>query len=82
MKLSWTFYPKGEKAVTLDVVYVPELDKHRLEGGGYLHVDTNTAFVNWDTYRRFDEAAIESRTDAFARLVRLNKYRTDWLISK
>ncbi|QKZ13913.1 hypothetical protein [Spirosoma sp. KUDC1026] len=34
MKLTWTFYPKGQPSVTLTVVYVPGLDGPGLDGPG------------------------------------------------
>lgn len=71
MKLSWTFYPKGEAAITLTVLYVPELDGKALKGGGILDVDQNTAYVDWATYKRFDDASVENRKDAYNRLTRL-----------
>ncbi|GAB3012919.1 hypothetical protein [Spirosoma pulveris] len=72
MKLSWTFYPKGEAAITLTVVYKPELDGMAVGGGGILDVDQNTAYVDWATYKRFDDSSVESRKDAYNRLTRLD----------
>lgn len=70
MKLSWTYYPKGEtQSVTLTVIYVPELDKHNLSQGGFLNDNTNAAYVDWATYRIFDKEDIKARQEAFARLV-------------
>lgn len=71
MKLTWTFYPKNEPSISLEVIYVPELDERELEGGGFLHVASNRAFVNWLTFRRFDDSSVTARKDAFARLVRI-----------
>lgn len=74
MKLTWTFYPKGETAsVTLTVVYMPELDAEHVNSGGYLQEHTNTAYVDWATYKRFDTADVEGRKDAFQRLQPLGK---------
>jgi hypothetical protein len=70
-KLSWTFYPKHEQPVTLEVIYVPALDQHQLPHGGYLNVAINRAYVDWSTYKRFDDASLEGRKDAFQKLVRL-----------
>lgn len=72
-KLSWTFYPKHQQAVTLEVIYVPALDSHRLAHGGYLDVDRNYAYVDWVTYKRFDDASLEGRKDAFQKLMPLSK---------
>ena len=49
MKLTWTFYPKGQPSITLTVVYVPGLDA--VPVAGYLAVDTNTAYVNWANFQ-------------------------------
>lgn len=74
MKLTWTFFPKGEaNSVTLTVVYVPELDSEHLPTGGFLKRETNVAYVDWVTYKRFDSADLEGRRDAFQRLVTLSK---------
>jgi hypothetical protein len=70
MKLTWTFYPKGEtESVTLTVIYIPELDGEKLPSGGFLHQSSNTAFVDWVTYKRFDSSDVAGRRDAFKRLV-------------
>ena len=75
MKLTWTFYPKGEsESITLTVVYVPELDQVNLTNGGYLAINSNTAYVDWNTYKRFDTSDIEGRRDAFRRLVPVEKF--------
>ena len=51
MKFTWTFYPKGEsQSVILTVIYVAELDAHKLSFGDFLVVNSNTAFVDWITY--------------------------------
>ncbi|GAB4045494.1 hypothetical protein [Spirosoma litoris] len=77
MKLTWTFYPKGEtESVTLTVVYIPELDAEKLSSGGFLHENSNTAYVDWQTYKRFDMSDVEGRKDAFRRLTPINKDRT------
>ncbi len=74
MKLTWTFYPKYDtQSVTLTVVYVPELDAENLPTGGFLVVRTNTAYVDWVTYKRFDTADVEGRKDAFKRLVSVDE---------
>ncbi|GAB3947487.1 hypothetical protein GCM10028805_19820 [Spirosoma harenae] len=73
MKLSWTFYPKGEPAsITLTVIYIPDLDTENLPGGGFLHPETNTAFVDWATYKRFDSTDVAGRKDAFQQLTPIN----------
>ncbi|MCE7038831.1 hypothetical protein [Dyadobacter sp. CY312] len=70
MKLTWTFYPKYEKAITLVVNYVPQLDK--TGDWGFLHVELNHAWVSWDCFRSFDKGDVKSKKEAFERLVRLD----------
>ncbi|XBA03189.1 hypothetical protein A6C57_08535 [Fibrella sp. ES10-3-2-2] len=71
MKLTWTFYPQPGVSVSLAVIYVPELDDEKLVSGGFLDTNTNTAYVDWNTYRRFDEADVKNRRDAFQQLTPL-----------
>jgi len=71
MKLTWTFYPKYQDSITLTVVYVPELDNHYLPKGGFLYEPTNTAYVNYDSYRCFDKGDTKMKQDAFGQLVRI-----------
>lgn len=73
MKLTWTFYSKTNQPITLTVVFVPELDQHKLEYGGFLDIESNRAYVDWATFKRFDDASIKVRKDAFERLVRVTK---------
>ena len=73
MKLTWTFYPKPGISVSLTVIYVPELDDEKLQSGGFLDTDSNSAYVDWATYRRFDDADVKGRRDAFQRLTHLAK---------
>ena len=70
MKLTWTFYPKGQPSITLTVVYVPRLDA--VPVAGYLDVDTNTAFVNWATFQMFNSTDQVSKKAVFASLVRMS----------
>ncbi len=71
MKLTWTFYPKYQESITLTVVYIPELDKYHLPKGGFLYEPTNTAYVNYDTYRCFDKGDTKMKQDAFGQLIRI-----------
>jgi 23S rRNA C2498 (ribose-2'-O)-methylase RlmM len=68
MKLTWTFYPKYEPRITLSVVYVPEIDK--TEKWGFLHVESNQAWVCWECFKVFDRGDIKAKKDAFSRLIR------------
>ncbi|GAB4024078.1 hypothetical protein [Spirosoma koreense] len=71
MTLTWTFYPKGQPAVTLTVVYLPALDQQNRASGGFLIVPRNTAYVDWRTYQRFDTSDVQGRKDAFGQLERV-----------
>jgi hypothetical protein len=73
MKLTWTFYSKTNQPITLTVIYVLELDKHKLEYGGFLDTESNRAYVDWATFKRFDDASIKVRKDAFGRLKRVTQ---------
>jgi hypothetical protein len=67
MKLTWTFYPKGQPSITLTVVYVPGLDTVPI--AGYLAVDTNTAYVNWVNFQVFNSTDQVSKKALFGSLV-------------
>lgn len=73
MKLTWTFYSKTHESITLTVIYVLELDRHQLDHGGFLDSESNRAYVDWVTFKRFDDPSVEVRKDAFARLKRISK---------
>ena len=69
MKLTWTFYPKYEKAITLNVLYMPRIDK--TGAWGFLHVESNQAWVSWDCFKCFDRGDIKAKKDAFQRLIKV-----------
>ena len=73
MRLTWTFYPQPGLSVSLTVIYVPELDEEKLASGGFLDTNANRAYVDWKTYRRFDDADVKSRRDAFQQLTPLTE---------
>jgi len=70
MKITWTFYPKFEKAITLSVLYLPRIDK--TGEWGFLHVESNQAWVSWDCFRCFDKGDVNAKKDAFQRLVKID----------
>jgi len=72
MKLTWTFYPKGQPSITLTVVYVPQLDA--FPQAGYLEVDTNTAYVGWTNFRTFDTGDQRTKKELFGSLIRINRF--------
>lgn len=80
MKLTWTFYPKGQPSVTLTVVYLPKLDKRHLPEGGILNLDTNTAYVNWSTFQTFNKGELKAKQWAFKILMKINNTETIKLI--
>jgi hypothetical protein len=71
MKLTWTFYPKGQASISLTVVYVPKLDA--LSVAGYLDVATNTAYVSWTNFRIFDTGEQSLKKSLFSALVRVDQ---------
>ena len=71
MKLTWTFYPRGQPSIALTVVYVPKLDNVPVTG--YLDVDTNTAFVNWANFQVFNSTDQVSKKALFGALVRVDR---------
>lgn len=70
MKLNWIFSVSGE-IVSLTVIYLPGLDAEQFPSGGFLHVPTNVAYVDWTTFKRFDDYHIKGRKDAFQKLTRI-----------
>ena len=72
MKLTWTFYPKGQPSITLTVLYVPELDA--LPDTGYLEVGTNTAYVSWSSFRIFDRGDQSTKKALFSSLTRVDQF--------
>ncbi len=69
MKLTWTFYPKGQPSITLTVLYVPGLDAVSI--AGYLAVDTNTAYVNWVNFQVFNSTDQVSKKALFGSLIKV-----------
>lgn len=73
MKLTWTFYPRNQCAVTLEVNYLAELDEFNLPSGGFLLQEKNIACVDLKTYLHFNATSVEERRHAFQKLTRLIK---------
>jgi 23S rRNA C2498 (ribose-2'-O)-methylase RlmM len=79
MVLTWTFYPKYEERLSSKVTYLPKLDKPGT--WGFLHVDSNQAWVCWECFKVFERGDTFAKKDAFERMVRFEpeKYRgADW----
>ncbi|MEI7583679.1 hypothetical protein [Runella sp.] len=70
MKVTWTFYPRNQPSITLTVIYVPKLDARQFR---LLYEPTNTAFVDWDTFKIFNGNDLKAKQDAFQRLTRIFK---------
>lgn len=81
MKLTWTFYPKFEPKITLTINYLPKIDKSG--EWGFLHVETNEAWVSWQCFRNFDRGDMKAKKEAFGRLIRINsvtEFESDHLL--
>ncbi|WP_210422471.1 hypothetical protein [Spirosoma sp. KCTC 42546] len=70
MKLTWTFYPKGEQSITLTVIYLPKLDT--IQQAGVLDQDTNVAFVNWRSFQVFNTGDVKDKRALFNSLTTLD----------
>jgi hypothetical protein len=70
MVLTWTFYPKYEKSISLTIKYVPVIDKSNVSG--FLHVETNRAWVGWDCFKAFNQGDVKAKKEAFDALVRID----------
>lgn len=68
MKITFSYYPRGEPPVHLTIVYVPKLDEHKLKFGGFIDTETNTALVDWQTLKIFKDGEIKDKKIAFANL--------------
>lgn len=67
MKLTWTFFPKLESKVTLEVNYVPAIDK--TGQWGFILREENRCWVGWDCFKAFDRGDAAAKKDAFRRLI-------------
>jgi hypothetical protein len=70
MKITWTFYSKNQPSVSLTVIYTPSLD-HESEPG-FLIVEANTAYVDWNSFRIFDSTDAQAKKNLFASLTRID----------
>ncbi|MEO6282171.1 MAG: hypothetical protein ABIN80_22970 [Dyadobacter sp.] len=69
MVLTWTFYPRHSERISLKVTYLPKLDKPGV--WGFLHVDSNHAWVSWDCFKIFDSGDTRAKREAFERMSRI-----------
>lgn len=72
MRLTWTFYPKQQPAVTLTVIYLPKLDGQ--SSAGYLEINSNTAYVGWNSFRVFNHGDQAEKKALFASLIRVDQF--------
>ncbi|QIP15649.1 hypothetical protein G8759_24965 [Spirosoma aureum] len=72
MRLTWTFYPKSQPSVTLSVVYLPQLDA--VKTPGYLEIESNTAYVSWDSFRIFNNGSQTEKRSLFGSLTRVDHF--------
>ena len=68
MKITFSYYPRGQPAVQLTILYVPKRDEYKLQFGGFLDTETNTALVDWPTLKIFKDGEIKDKKIAFANL--------------
>ncbi len=73
MRITWTFYPKYEQKITLSVTYLPSMDKP--DTWGFLHVESNQAWVCWECFKVFNQGEVNAKKDAFARLIQVTDVR-------
>lgn len=69
MKITWTFYPRYEPKVTLSITYIPLMDNTSIYG--FLHEESNSAWVSWDCFKVFHNGELKAKKDAFERLTRI-----------
>jgi hypothetical protein len=68
MKVTFALFPKGSPMVVLTIIYESRLDPYKLNFGGFLDNETNTAFVNWDTLKIFKDGETKDKKIAFGNL--------------
>jgi hypothetical protein len=68
MKITWTFYPKNQPAVCLELIYDYRLDALKLDSGGIIDKIRNRAVVDWKTFSIFNKGENEEKKAAFAKL--------------
>lgn len=68
MKITWTFYPKNQPFVCLELIYDYRLDALKLNSGGIIDKSRNVAIVDWKTFSIFNKGENNEKKAAFARL--------------
>ena len=68
MKITWTFYPKNQPSVCLELIYDYRLDALKLECGGIIDRNRNIAIVDWKTFSIFNKGETHEKKYAFSKL--------------
>ncbi|GAB3512863.1 hypothetical protein [Emticicia fontis] len=68
MKITWTFYPKNQPSVCLELIYDYRLDALKLDCGGIIDRIKNIAVVDWKTFSVFNKGESNEKKAAFAKL--------------
>ncbi len=68
MKITWTFYPKNQPSISLELIYDYRLDSLKLDCGGIIDRTRNIAVVDWKTFSVFNKGENEEKKAAFAGL--------------
>ncbi len=69
MNITWTFYPKHQPSICLELIYDYRLDALKLDCGGIIDRIRNIAVVDWKTFSTFNKGENNEKKAAFARLV-------------
>lgn len=68
MKITWTFYPKNQPSICLELIYDYRLDALKLDCGGIIDRIRNVAVVDWKTFSIFNKGESNEKKAAFAKL--------------
>lgn len=68
MKITWTFYPKNQPSICLELIYDYRLDALKLDCGGIIDRIRNVAVVDWKTFSIFNKGENNEKKAAFAKL--------------
>ena len=69
MKITWTFYPKNQPSVCLELIYDYRLDALKLDCGGIIDRIRNIAIVDWRTFSIFNKGENQEKKYAFAKFM-------------
>lgn len=68
MRITWTFYPKNQPSICLELIYDYRLDALKLDCGGIIDKFRNVAVVDWKTFSVFNKGENNEKKAAFAKL--------------